>query len=66
VVVDGRTSWAATFEVCRRAVLDHPRGGPRAGFVDPNQVNLATGDVICHKLEIANDLRKHSGRELVL
>jgi dihydroorotase len=26
-------------------------------FVDPNQLYLATGDYICHKLEIANDLR---------
>ena len=26
-------------------------------FMDPNQLYLATGDFICHKLEIANDLR---------
>ncbi len=58
VVVDGGTSGVATFEVCRRAVIDHPMVRTTVlAFVDPNQLYLATGDFICHKLEIANDLR---------
>ena len=36
-------------------VLHHE--GKVLAFVDPNQLYLATGDFICHKLEIANDLR---------
>lgn len=58
VVVDGGTSGVATFDVCRRAIIDHPMVRTRVlAFVDPNQLYLATGDFICHKLEIANDLR---------
>jgi dihydroorotase len=58
VVVDGGTSGVATFEVCRRAVIDHPLVRTRVlAFIDPNQLYLATADFICHKLEIANDLR---------
>ncbi|HEY3809852.1 MAG TPA: hypothetical protein VGL49_00350 [Acidimicrobiales bacterium] len=58
VVVDGGTSGVATFEVCRRAVIDHPAVRTRVlAFMDPNQLYLATGEFICHKLEIANDLR---------
>jgi dihydroorotase len=58
VVVDGGTSGVATFDMCRRAVIDHPLVRTTVlAFVDPNQLYLATGDFICHKLEIANDLR---------
>jgi dihydroorotase len=58
VVVDGGTSGVATFDVCRRAVIDHPAVRTRVlAFMDPNQLYLATGEFICHKLEIANDLR---------
>jgi len=58
VVVDGGTSGVATFDVCRRAVIDHPLVRTTVlAFVDPNLLYLATGDFICHKLEIANDLR---------
>ena len=58
VVVDGGTSGVATFDICRRAIIDHPMVRTRVlAFIDPNQLYLATGDFICHKLEIANDLR---------
>jgi dihydroorotase len=58
VVVDGGTSGVATFDICRRAIIDDPTVRTRVlAFVDPNQLYLATGDFICHKLEIANDLR---------
>ncbi len=58
VVVDGGTSGVATFDICRRAIVDHPMVRTRVlAFIDPNQLYLATGDFICHKLEIANDLR---------
>jgi dihydroorotase len=58
IVVDGGTSGVATFELARRAVVDHPDTRSRVlCFLDPNQLYLATKDFICHKLEIANDLR---------
>jgi dihydroorotase len=57
-VVDGGTSGVATFDICRRAIIDDPTVRTRVlAFMDPNQLYLATGDFICHKLEIANDLR---------
>jgi dihydroorotase len=57
-VVDGGTSGVATFDICRRAIIDDPKVRTRVlAFIDPNQLYLATGDFICHKLEIANDLR---------
>lgn len=57
-VVDGGTSGVATFDVSRTAVIDHPATKTRVlAFLDPNQLYLATKDFICHKLEIANDLR---------
>ena len=57
-VVDGGTSGVATFDLCRRGIIDDPSVRTRVlAFVDPNQLYLATGDFICHKLEIANDLR---------
>jgi dihydroorotase len=58
VVVDGGTSGVATFDISRRAVIDHPATRTRVlALMDPNQLYLATKDFICHKLEIANDLR---------
>lgn len=58
VLVDGGTSGVATFDISRRAVIDHPDTRTRVlAFVDPNQLYLATKDFICHKLEIANDER---------
>jgi dihydroorotase len=57
-VVDGGTSGTATFGLARTAVIDHPATRTRVlAFVDPNALYLATRDFICHKLEIANDLR---------
>ncbi len=58
VVVDGGTSGVATFDMARTAVIDHPATVTRVlAFLDPCQLYLATRDFICHKLEIANDLR---------
>jgi dihydroorotase len=57
-LIDGGTSGVATFDLARRAVIDHPETKTRVlAFIDPNQLYLATRDFICHKLEIANDLR---------
>jgi len=58
VVVDGGTSGVATFDISRRAVIDHPATRTRVlAFIDPNQLYLATKDFICHKLLIANELK---------
>lgn len=58
VVVDGGTSGVATFDLARAAVIDHPHTATKVlAFMDPNQLYLATKDFICHKLEIANDLK---------
>lgn len=58
ILVDGGTSGVATFDISRRAIIDHPATKSRVlAFLDPNQLYLATKDFICHKLEIANDLR---------
>ena len=58
VVIDGGTSGVATFDLARAAVVDHPSTRTKVlCFIDPNQLYLATKDFICHKLEIANDLR---------
>ncbi|HEU5150155.1 MAG TPA: hypothetical protein VFU19_06630 [Iamia sp.] len=57
-IVDGGTSGVATFDISRRAIIDHPATQTRVlSFLDPNQLYLATKDFICHKLEIAGDLR---------
>ncbi len=57
-IIDGGTSGVATFDLARAAVIDHPATKTRVlAFIDPNQLYLATKDFICHKLEIANDLR---------
>ena len=56
VVVDGGTSGVATFDISRRAIIDHPDTRTRVlAFIDPNQLYLATKDFICHKLLIANE-----------
>jgi dihydroorotase len=56
-VIDGGTSGVATFGISRR-YWDQPAVKTRVlAFLDPNQLYLATKDFICHKLEIANDLR---------
>jgi dihydroorotase len=58
VVIDGGTSGVATFDISRRAVIDHPSTATRVlAFIDPCQLYLATKDFICHKLRIADDLR---------
>jgi len=55
VVVDGGTSGVATFDISRRAIIDHPDTRTRVlAFMDPNQLYLATRDFICHRLTIAN------------
>lgn len=57
VVVDGGTSGVATFGLAR-AWLEAAAPTTRVlAFIDPNQLYLATGDFICHKLHIADDLR---------
>jgi dihydroorotase len=56
-VIDGGTSGSATFGLARRWI-DDPHVRTRVlAFVDPCQIYFATKDFICHKLEIANDLR---------
>lgn len=56
-VVDGGTSGVATFGITR-ALWDSPAVRTRVlAFLDPNQLYLATKDFICHRLEIANDIR---------
>ncbi|MEA3215839.1 MAG: dihydroorotase [Acidimicrobiia bacterium] len=53
-VVDAGTSGAATFELARRAVIDHPETRTEiVALMDPNSLYLATKDFICHKLHIA-------------
>lgn len=56
-VVDGGTSGVATFGLARRW-FDDPEVRTRVlAFMDPCQIYFATKDFICHKLEIANDVR---------
>lgn len=58
VLVDAGTSGVATFELARRAVIDHPATKTHViALMDPCQLYLATKDFICHKLRIANDLK---------
>jgi len=57
VVIDGGTSGVATFDISRRAVIDHPETRTKVlAFIDPGQLYLATKDFICHRLRIADDL----------
>lgn len=65
VVVDGGTSGVATFDISRRAIIDHPDTRTRVlAFLDPNQLYLATKDFICHRLLIANDLKNLNAESL--
>ncbi len=58
MLIDGGTSGVATFDIARTAVIDHPDTKTEIlAFIDPNQLYLATKDFICHKLELANDIR---------
>jgi dihydroorotase len=54
-VVDGGTSGTATFDISRRAVIDHPDTRTNVlAFIDANQLYLATKDFIAHRLHIAD------------
>jgi dihydroorotase len=58
ILVDGGTSGTATFDIARRAIIDHPDTRSKVlAFIDPNALYLATKDFICHKLHIANDVK---------
>lgn len=57
IVVDGGTSGTATFDISRRAIIDHPMTQTKIlAFVDPNALYLATKDFIAHKLHIADNV----------
>lgn len=57
-VIDAGTSGAATFEVCRRAFVDHPAVDTRVlCLLDPCQIYLANKGFICHHLRLADDER---------
>lgn len=65
VVVDGGTSGVATFDISRRAIVDHPQTRTRVlAFMDPCQLYLATKDFICHRLQIANDTNNLNAESL--
>jgi len=57
IVVDGGTSGTATINLARQWLDASAPKTKVLGFLDPNVLYLATHDFICHKLEIANDLR---------
>ncbi|HET6952312.1 MAG TPA: amidohydrolase/deacetylase family metallohydrolase [Acidimicrobiales bacterium] len=57
VVVDGGTSGVATFTLARNWLEASGTRSRVLAFIDPNQLYLATGDFICHKLRIADDER---------
>jgi dihydroorotase len=56
-VIDAGTSGAATFGLARKWIDDPDVRTQVLALVDPCQIYFATKDFICHKLEIANDLR---------
>jgi len=56
-VIDAGTSGAATFGLARKWIDDPTVRTQVLALVDPCQIYFATKDFICHKLEIANDLR---------
>src|SRR6478672_5981954 len=56
-VIDAGTSGAATFGLARKWIDDPNVRTQILALVDPCQIYFATKDFICHKLEIANDLR---------
>ena len=57
IVVDGGTSGTATIRLARDWLEALQPKTRVLSFVDPCVLYLATHDFICHKLEIANDLR---------
>ncbi len=64
-VVDGGTSGFATFDISRKAIIDHPDTKTNIfAFIDPNALYLATKDFICHKLGIAADVKNLDAEEL--
>lgn len=64
-VVDGGTSGFATFDISRKAIIDHADTRTRIlAFIDPNALYLATKDFICHKLGIAADVKNLDAEEL--
>ena len=56
-VIDAGTSGAATFGLARKWIDDPDVRTQVLALMDPCQIYFATKDFICHKLEIANDLR---------
>jgi dihydroorotase len=56
-VIDAGTSGAATFGLARKWIDDPDVRTQVFALMDPCQIYFATKDFICHKLEIANDLR---------
>jgi dihydroorotase len=56
-VIDAGTSGAATFGLARKWIDDPAVRTQVLALVDPCQIYFATKDFVCHKLEIANDLR---------
>src|SRR5437660_6261558 len=56
-VIDAGTSGAATFGLARKWIDDPTVRTRILALMDPCQIYFATKDFICHKLEIANDLR---------
>jgi dihydroorotase len=56
-VVDAGTSGAATFGLARKWIDDPDVRTQVLALMDPCQIYFATKDFICHRLEIANDLR---------
>ena len=56
-VIDAGTSGAATFGLARKWIDDPGVRTQVLALMDPCQIYFATKDFICHKLEIANDLR---------
>ncbi len=56
-VIDAGTSGAATFGLARKWIDDPAVRTQVLALMDPCQIYFATKDFICHKLEIANDLR---------
>ncbi len=57
IVVDGGTSGTATINLAHDWLEASAPRTKVLAFLDPNVLYLATHDFICHKLEIANDLR---------
>ena len=56
-MIDAGTSGAATFGLARKWIDDPDVRTQVLALMDPCQIYFATKDFICHKLEIANDLR---------